>query len=128
MQKSAPLTTEYPYLTEHERRAAAEFLLFKCGIRSKYKGFSYLADAVLIYAFGETASFGNIYDAVARFRGKTVKSVFRDLSYAVDNSHELGARLAELSGATYSGELVKPSTAISILGRHLSYMRSGGTK
>lgn len=111
---------EFPCLADPEKRAAAELLLLKCGVRSKYKGFTYLADAALVYADGWQDTFGGIYDVVARFRGISVKSMFRDLSYAVDNSFELGARLAELSGANYYGEPIKPSTAVAIIGRYLS--------
>lgn len=112
---------EFNILTDPVKRAAAEYMLFKCGVRSKYKGFVYLADAALIYYDGTEDGFGLIYDAVARFRGKTTKAVCRDMSYAVENSPDLGERLAAMSGTDCDFLTIKPSAVVSIVGRHLSY-------
>ncbi len=100
---------------QHKFSDEASELVMQCGIAPCLLGFSYIAQAVVIYAFGER-KLTNIYRQLAVDNSVKVKSVMRDISYAIDQTKNIHNNLSGLVGIHIPQSEIRSGLVIAHLG------------
>lgn len=95
----------------------AERLVLKCGVRADLKGFSCLIDAVIIYGTETSTAFCEIYAAIGALRKLKVKTVMREIAYAIAQAFDLRSRLSEMIGIPIAEADLHSGLVIAYLGR-----------
>ena len=95
-------------------RREVERLVLKCGVHANLKGYSRLIDAVLLYS-STSYTLGELYRAIAEMHAIKPKTVIREISYALKQSHHIEKRLSEIIGSTFSSHEIHCGLVIAEL-------------
>lgn len=108
-------TAEITRILDNRRnKTAADRIVLKCGIRADLKGFTYLAEAAVLYG-NDVVGFNEIYRRLGARHGVQSKSIMREITYAIKGSPDVLPRLAELTGKTVAAN-ASNSVVIQCLG------------
>ncbi len=97
-------------------RLTADKLVLRVGVSAKFKGATTLADAVILFGTNTCRKFCTIYSIIAEHRGLTMKSVMREISYAIYSTRDIAERLSALLGIPIHDEDIHSGLVISYLG------------
>ncbi len=93
----------------------ASSLVLKCGVSPCLLGFKYLVHAVSLYSFLSAPSLSSVYRDTASFFSVSLKSVSRDISYALSRADNIHSLLSSLVGIPIPSYEIRSGFVISHL-------------
>ena len=93
----------------------ASSLVLKCGVSPCLLGFKYLVHAVSLYSFLSAPSLSSVYRDTASFFSVSLKSVSRDISYALRRADNIHSLLSSLVGIPIPSYEIRSGFVISHL-------------
>ena len=93
----------------------ASSLVLKCGVSPCLLGFKYLVHAVSLYSFLSAPPLSSVYRDTASFFSVSLKSVSRDISYALRRADNIHSLLSSLVGIPIPSYEIRSGFVISHL-------------
>lgn len=89
-------------------------LVMKCGVQPSLIGYTFLAEASVLYAFEKT-SVSNIYRKIAEKYGIQPRSVMRNMSYALSQGFDVHKKLSRIMGVEIPNNQIHNSLVIAYI-------------